>query len=88
MRNGQPCLVHHTGGLKDTVRHVHTGFIFDGKTYEEKVQNMVASFEEALDIYQNEKETWKKIRKNARKMRFTWKKSVEEYYKLLYKWTS
>ncbi|MCM4158614.1 glycogen synthase [Antarcticibacterium flavum] len=88
MRNGQPCLVHHTGGLKDTVRHVHTGFSFDGRTYEEKVQNMVASFEEALDIYQNEKETWKKIRKNARKMRFTWKKSVDEYYKLLYKWTS
>jgi starch synthase len=49
---------------------------------------MVAGFEEALEIYQNEKETWKKIRKNAKKMRFTWKKSVDEYYKLLYKRTS
>lgn len=88
MRNGQPCLVHHTGGLKDTVRHIQTGFTFDGKTYEEKVKNMVAGFEEALEIYQNEKETWKKIKKNARKMRFTWKKSVDEYYKLLYKRTS
>lgn len=84
MRNGQPCLVHHTGGLKDTVQHVHTGFTFDGKTYDEKVYNMVESFSEALYFFQHEKTTWKEIQLNARKMRFTWKKSVDEYYKLLY----
>ncbi|GAB2776967.1 glycogen synthase [Salinimicrobium soli] len=84
MRNGQPCLVHHTGGLKDTVQHVHTGFAFDGKTYDEKVYNMVESFKEALHLFENEKNTWKQIQVNARKMRFTWKKSVDEYYKLLY----
>lgn len=84
MRNGQPCLVHHTGGLKDTVQHVHTGFAFDGKTYDEKVYNMVESFKEALYLFQHEKNTWKQIQLNARRMRFTWKKSVDEYYKLLY----
>ncbi|MHA6281048.1 glycogen synthase [Salinimicrobium sp. CAU 1759] len=84
MRNGQPCLVHHTGGLKDTVQHVHTGFAFDGKTYDEKVYNMVESFKEALYLFQHEKTTWKQIQVNARRMRFTWKKSVDEYYKLLY----
>lgn len=84
MRHGQPCLVHHTGGLKDTVQHVHTGFTFDGKTYDEKVYNMVESFKEALHFFQNEKSTWKQIQINARKMRFTWKKSVDQYYKLLY----
>lgn len=84
MRHGQPCLVHHTGGLKDTVQHVETGFAFDGKTYDEKVNNMVAGFEEALHIFQNDKKAWKQIRKNAKKMRFTWKKSVDDYYKLLY----
>ena len=36
MRNGHPCLVHRTGGLKDTVEHLKTGFHFDGDTYEEK----------------------------------------------------
>ena len=30
MRNGVPCLVHHSGGLKDTVEHMKTGFSFDG----------------------------------------------------------
>lgn len=84
MRHGQPCLVHHTGGLKDTVQHVQNGFAFHGKTYDEKVYNMVAGFKEALYLFQNEKGTWKQIQENARKMRFTWKKSVDEYYKLLY----
>ncbi|TFG75147.1 MAG: glycogen synthase, partial [Flavobacteriales bacterium] len=40
MRNGNPCLVHHTGGLKDTVEHLTTGFSFDGVTYDEKIKNM------------------------------------------------
>lgn len=84
MRHGQPCLVHHTGGLKDTVQHVHTGFTFDGKDYDEKVYNMVEGFKEALYLFEHEKTTWKQIQLNAKKMRFTWKKSVDEYYKLLY----
>ncbi len=84
MRNGLPCLVHHTGGLKDTVEHMKTGFSFDGDTYEEKIQNMVDSFDTILDIYANDKPTWKKIQGNAKKKRFTWEKSVGEYYKLLY----
>lgn len=84
MRHGQPCLVHHTGGLKDTVEHIKTGFVFDGKDNDEKVENMVAVFGEALDIFMNDKPTWKQIQKNAKRMRFTWEKSVDDYYKLLY----
>ncbi|WP_394747205.1 glycogen synthase [Spongiimicrobium salis] len=84
MRNGNPCLVHHTGGLKDTVTPMKTGFSFDGDTYDEKIKNMLASFDQALDVYSNDKALWKKIQSNAKKMRFTWKKSVDEYYKLLY----
>ncbi len=84
MRNGHPCLVHHTGGLKDTVEHMKTGFSFDGETYEEKIRNMIDSFDVILDIYNNDKPRWKKIQANAKKMRFTWKKSVDEYYKSLY----
>ena len=84
MRNGHPCLVHHTGGLKDTVDHMKTGFSFDGNTYDEKIRNMVASFDLILDIYNNDKALWKKIQNDAKKMRFTWKKSVDAYYKSLY----
>ncbi len=84
MRNGHPCLVHHTGGLKDTVEHMKTGFSFDGDTYDEKIKNMVGSFDTILDIYNNDKAAWKRIQENAKKMRFTWKKSVDEYYRSLY----
>ncbi|MGB3150795.1 MAG: glycosyltransferase, partial [Maribacter sp.] len=84
MRNGNPCLVHHTGGLKDTVEHLKTGFAFDGKTYDQKIKNMVKIFDQALDIWENDQSRWKKIKANAKKMRFTWEKSLDEYYKSLY----
>jgi len=84
MRNGNPCLVHSTGGLKDTVSHLKTGFAFDGDSYDEKIENMLRCFDEALDIYQNKPEKWKAIKSEAKKMRFTWKKSVDEYYGKLY----
>ncbi len=84
MRNGNPCLVHNTGGLKDTVEHMRTGFSFDGKTYEGKIKNMIKVFDEALKVYKNDQPTWKAIQSNAKEMRFTWGKSVDEYYKSLY----
>ncbi|MRI02304.1 glycosyltransferase [Kriegella sp. EG-1] len=84
MRNGNPCLVHNTGGLKDTVKHLETGFSFDGDTYDDKIRSMVNTFGLAIDIYTNDKPQWKKIQQNAKAMRFTWQKSVDDYYKYLY----
>ena len=84
MRKGQPCLVHHTGGLKDSVIHGKTGFSFDGKTTIEKTENFVKVFSETVDLFFNDKKEWKKICMNARKKRFTWEKSVDEYYQVLY----
>ncbi len=84
MRNGNPCLVHHTGGLIDTVKHMKTGFGFDGDTYEEKIESMLIAFDLALDLFLNDKPAWKKIQTAAKKARFTWKKSVDEYYSVLY----
>ncbi|MBT8209611.1 MAG: glycogen/starch synthase [Eudoraea sp.] len=84
MRNGNPCLVHHTGGLKDTVKDGVTGFSFDGESYDDKIQDMVRVFEKALAVYFNDRPQWKQIQSNAKKMRFTWKNSVAEYYKRLY----
>lgn len=84
MRNGNPCLVHNTGGLKDTVSHMKTGFTFDGKTFDEKIENMLEVMDQALDVYVNDRPKWKRICANAMKMRFTWEKSVDDYYKYLY----
>lgn len=84
MRNGHPCLVHRTGGLKDTVEHLKTGFHFDGETYEEKINNMITVFGEVLAVFEKDKTLWQKVRTNAKKVRFTWKKSVDAYYENLY----
>ena len=73
-----------SGGLKDTVEHMKTGFSFDGKTYDEKIKNMLLAFDIALDVFENDKVKWKQIQDNARKMRFTWEKSVNGYYEYLY----
>ncbi len=84
MRNGNPCLVHNTGGLKDTVEHLKTGFSFDGDSYDDKINNMLESFDTALDIYKNDTSLWSKIQNSAKRKRFTWEKSVDAYYKQLY----
>ncbi|MGB3775250.1 MAG: glycogen/starch synthase [Leeuwenhoekiella sp.] len=84
MRNGTPCFVHNTGGLKDTVDHNKTGFVFDGETYAGKIINMLTVFEEILELFEKDQKKWSKIQKNASKSRFSWEKSVNEYYKKLY----
>ena len=84
MRNGNPCLVHHTGGLIDTVKHMKTGFGFSGATYDEKIANMLDTFDIALDLFMNDAPAWEKMQQAAKKARFTWKKSVDQYYKVLY----
>ena len=88
MRNGQPCLAHATGGLRDTIKHNVTGFLFDGKTIKEKSDHFIEVFQVALTMYFEEKERWKTIKKEAKKQRFTWEKSIDSYYKLLYKISS
>jgi len=84
MRNGNPCLVHHTGGLKDTVHHMKTGFAFSGKTYNGQIKDMIKKFDEALTVWEKDKPKWKKIQAAAKKARFTWDKSLDEYYSKLY----
>lgn len=85
MRNAQPCLVHHTGGLKDTVEHLKTGFSFNGKTIDEKNANFLSVFSQALKIFFEDKSQWDTICLNAKSQKFTWQSSVKEYYKKLYK---
>ncbi|MEM1001418.1 MAG: glycogen/starch synthase [Bacteroidota bacterium] len=84
MRNGQPCLVHATGGLIDTVEDKKTGFHFSGETLESKRGDFVKVFEDVIDMYFNDPDGWKMVKKQAKKVRFTWKKSVDEYYNSIY----
>lgn len=84
MRSGQPCLVNGVGGLKDTVKHTETGFVFNGADTREQAQAMVNLFSEALAMFGGDTKQWKAIATAAAKERFTWEKSSQRYIDELY----
>ena len=84
MREGQPCIVHAVGGLKDTVIDGVNGFQFKGASIKEKVDNMVYALKKAINIFLNDKKLWEKIKSDALKARFEWKESAKKYIELLY----
>lgn len=84
MRDGQPCLVHGVGGLRDTVEHNENGFLFEGSSLEEQVDNFVKSCLEAIRLKREDPTTWQTICNKALEARFFWKDTVAQYIKQLY----
>jgi starch synthase len=84
MREGQPCIVHAVGGLKDTVQHGKTGFTFSGETPGEQADEFVQTVEEAVKMFTQEPEEWKRVASAARIARFTWEQSARQYDRLMY----
>ncbi len=84
MREGQPCIVHAVGGLKDTVIDGVNGFQFKGDSIKEKVDSMVDTTKKAINIFHNDKKLWKKIKLDALRARFEWRESAKKYIELLY----
>lgn len=82
MREGQPCLVHAVGGLKDTVVEGVNGFTFNGATLVEKVDNFVAAAGRALGVHRNEPARWAALVKAAGEARFGWEESARAYVAL------
>jgi len=85
MRSGQPCVVHAVGGLKDTVNHAITGFVFDGNNPAEQATNFVSCVQNALSIKLNKPAKWKKICSNAAGQRFSWEVAATAYIQKLYR---
>ncbi|TVQ46764.1 MAG: glycogen synthase [Gloeocapsa sp. DLM2.Bin57] len=84
MRDGQPCLVHKVGGLKDTVIDGVNGFVFDGDSVPEQVDNFVASCLKAIELKLNNPTQWQQICQKAQKSRFLWKDTVLQYLENVY----
>lgn len=71
-------LAHSTGGLKDSIRDGHNGFLFskyNSEALEDKVMKAVA-------IWKNDRATFEKIVENAQATDFSWNKSAEKYLAL------
>ena len=84
MRAGQPCLAHSVGGLADTIQHEHNGFLFNGKTPEQQVENMLSAFQSCLTMRQQNTEQWSTIANNAAAARFLWDDAAVSYIDNLY----
>jgi starch synthase len=84
MREGQPCIVHAIGGLKDTVIDNVNGFAFGGMTVADQVDAFVRVTEEAIKLFIRDKQRWEKIRSAALNARYTWESSALKYIDFLY----
>jgi len=85
MRDGQPCIVHAVGGLKDTVIDGVNGFQFFGNSLREQADQCLAVTKKAIDIKLNNDNKWQNVVAEAFRARFTWEKSAKEYVDLLYR---
>jgi len=74
MRYGSIPIARATGGLKDTIQHGETGFLFE----EENAKALLKAIGEALKIYEKDDER-KKLQLNAMAQDFSWRASAKKY---------
>lgn len=84
MRSGQPCLVHHVGGLRDTVTDGVTGFAFTGESVPAQARGLVDKLQVALRMQERQPSQWSELKHRARQARFPWTASVDAYLSDLY----
>ena len=85
MRDGQPCVVHRIGGLKDTVLDGVNGFSFGGESVEEQVDAFVLTSLKAIELKQRDPAAWQQVCHSASESRFPWEDTVGEYLQKLYR---
>ncbi|MGE5257102.1 MAG: glycogen synthase [Hyphomicrobiales bacterium] len=84
LRDGQPCVVHRVGGLKDTITDGVIGFSFEGATVEAQAANFVAACLRAVELRRTDPQKWQEIRRNAAAARFSWDDTAAAYLAQLY----
>jgi len=84
MRRGQPCVAHAVGGLRDTIDHDETGFLFDGKTPTQQADAFVETTLRAIKLRQSDPMRWHEIRDAAAAQRFDWTSSAQQTIERLY----
>lgn len=77
MRYGCVPVARAAGGLKDTVRHNETGFIFEKAHH----MSLMGAVKNAIKVY-GDKEAWQKIQLAGMAQDFSWEASARDYLKL------
>ena len=84
MRHGQPVVAHAVGGLRDTIRHRETGFLFGGDTTAQQAGNFVTTTLEALAERIDDPLRWQSLCEAAAGMRFDWVTAAQHTIDELY----
>lgn len=84
MREGQPCVAHAVGGLKDTVRHGVDGFLFEGQNLQEQMDQFVRTTLAAMTLKRTDPDQWRQICAKAAAARFSWPATARQYIEKLY----
>ena len=84
MRFAQPCVVHGVGGLKDTVKHQRSGFVFEGNTSHEQAAHFIDTVQRALNLKASDHDRWQSICIRAASERFSWNESARQTVEYLY----
>jgi starch synthase len=88
-RYGTPPVVHHTGGLADSVIDCNaetlkdgtaSGFVFSGMS----ADNLYDTIKRAVELYRDQRK-WKVLRKNCMSKDFSWETSARAYREVYYK---
>lgn len=85
MRDGQPCVVHATGGLKDTVDDGVTGFTFVGDSADALGMGFVERTLAAVRMKCLRPDEFAAISRNAATARFLWSDAAQQYVEKLYR---
>jgi len=81
---GTPPIVHHVGGLADTITdttpetlasRTATGFQF----HDYSPQDLVATLDDALDIFAEQPDVWRKLQANGMSQDWSWRQSALKY---------
>ncbi len=83
MRYGCLPIAAEVGGLRDTIRHGHNGFLYTGHDRKSKAEAFLASIHRALDMIQNEKTQFLKMQENAMLTDFSWTEASASYLSLM-----
>ena len=84
MKDGQPCLAHAVGGLRDTITDDVDGFLFTGDSMQMQAQSMLKRVHEVLHMRENKPANFTRIAAAARQKRFDWSASASRYQSELY----
>lgn len=82
MRFGCLPVVHHVGGLKDTVVNEKTGFVFRGAERNLRKEKFITAVDKAVHTFSNRSTKWRGMQKTAMERRFDWGSSTGKYQDL------